>query len=668
MLTGIFHQATPEMLANPRQQATSAELTLKQDVVQVIFARGELRRDEIKDLWGLSAEEYEPLRQQLLQEKLLEPLRGTGGFRARIARRPLPPEEPGSLAGLFSTEWETQGAERLTELSSHAELEALLGSLVYTLRRARMKLTGEDRRGTKRELAAALIIAHGMDLFRHRGIRSLVAKRCHAPFPNRWHPGKGVALEFVRRVGFPPEFTGIPAEDTPADFEYLEGRVDLPPLEAFQLEVQAKLTSVLKGVGGRAIVTLPTGGGKTRVAVDTIRDMLTARWQQDVGSGCVLWLAHTEELCEQAYLCFRQVWQASSAVCPLLLFRFWGRYTQDLVAHRDTLAAVKTHPAVLVSTPQRVVNLLSGRLQHGREVLEDLQRSTVLLLIDEAHRAAAPSYRTIVDAFTAVNAGAAVIGLTATPFREEYDPKDPDAGTRELRRLFRSIIEPIETLGENPRVALEAQGFLARPTWETVKTRTYLKAPLLEDPEHLSEDDIERIDYALKIRADNPDRRLTVLERLLEICGDPQAQVLYFGPSVLDAECMAFLLRSRGIPAAFVSGATRDVTRRKVVSDFKIGAVKVLCNCEVLTTGFDAPRVTHVVMARPTVSQVLYERMIGRGLRGARFGGTRSCVIVDLEDNYRSNRPTLGYLAFRELWLRGRRRVTPQPTAPGQSV
>jgi superfamily II DNA or RNA helicase len=640
------------------------ELTLRQDVVQVIVARGELHRDEIKDLWGLDDERYESLRQQLLRERLLEPLRGTGGFRARIARRPLPPEEPGTLAGLFSTEWETQGAERLAELLSHAELEGLLGDLVYTLRRARMKLTGEDRRGTKRELAAALIIAHGVDLFRHRGIRSLVAKRSDASFPNRWHPGKGAALEFVRQAGFPADFTGIPAEDTPADFEYLEGRVDLKPLEPFQLEVQRKAARVLGEPGGRAIVTLPTGGGKTRVAVDTIRDLLTTRWREGNPAACVLWLAHTEELCEQAYVCFRQVWQSSNAVCPLLLFRFWGRFTQDLVAHSETLAALHTQPAVLVSTPQRIVNLLSGRIKGGRAVVDDIQRNAVLLLVDEAHRAAAPSYRTIIEAFASVNPAAAVIGLTATPFREEYDQRDPDAGTRELRRLFKAIIEPTATLGVNPRAALEAQGYLAHPTWETVKTRTYLKAPVLEDPEHLSEADIDRVDYALKIRADNPDRRLTVLERMLTICADPQAQVLYFGPSVLDAECMAFLLRSRGIPAAFVSGATREVTRRRIVADFKSGGVQVLCNCEVLTTGFDAPRVTHVVMARPTVSQVLYEQMIGRGLRGARFGGTDRCVIIDLEDNYRSDRPTLGYQAFRELWVRGRRSAAKAP-APG---
>jgi superfamily II DNA or RNA helicase len=631
-------------------------LSLRQDVVQVILSRGELRRDEIKALWSLGDEQYDALRQELLEEKLLEPMRGVGGFQARITRRPLPPDEPGSIDGLFKHAWELAGAERLAQLLNHSELEHLLGDLVYTLRRARMKLSGEDRRGTKRELAAALVIAHGMDLFRSREIRAAVAKRCKVEPPGRWLPGKETALRFVEAAEFPREFSGIPAQDTPADFEYLEGRVELQPLESFQLEVQSKLMQVLQSPGGRSIVTLPTGGGKTRVAVDSIRDFLTAHWRAHPEAGtAVLWLAHTEELCEQAYLCFKQVWQASASVSPLLLFRFWGRFTQDLNAHRETLSALRTQPAVLISTPQRIVNLLQDRVELGRAVVELIVRNASLLLVDEAHRAAAPSYRTIIEAFATIQPATVVVGLTATPFRAEYAPKDPTAGTQELRALFRSIIEPIDTLGENPRAALEERGFLARPQFETIQTRTYLKTPGLESTQTLTEDDIERIDYALKIRADNPDRRLTVLDRVLSICRDPAAKVLYFGPSVLDAECMAFLLRSRGVAAAFVSGATRDVTRRRLVADFRSGDLQVLCNCEVLTTGFDAPRVTHVIMARPTVSQVLYEQMVGRGLRGAKFGGTETCTIVDLEDHYRGERLTLGYQAFRELWSRGRR-------------
>jgi superfamily II DNA or RNA helicase len=55
-------------------------------------------------------------------------------------------------------------------------------------------------------------------------------------------------------------------------------------------------------------------------------------------------------------------------------------------------------------------------------------------------------------------------------------------------------------------------------------------------------------------------------------------------------------------------------------------------------------------MARPTVSQVLYEQMLGRGLRGPKFGGTEQCVIIDCEDNYRADRPRLGYQLFRDVW------------------
>ena len=112
-------------------------------------------------------------------------------------------------------------------------------------------------------------------------------------------------------------------------------------------------------------------------------------------------------------------------------------------------------------------------------------------------------------------------------------------------------------------------------------------------------------------------------------------------------------------PAVFLpcDAAGWSEERRRVVADFKTGLLRVLCNCEVLTTGFDAPRVTHVVMARPTVSRVLYEQMVGRGLRGPVFGGTEECTIIDCEDNYRSERPTLGYQAFRHIWSPAERKT-----------
>lgn len=176
-------------------------------------------------------------------------------------------------------------ARRLAELLTYPGLEELLGPLVYTIRRARARLTGEDRRGSKLELAAALLTQHDIDLFAAKDLRARVAKRARVPCPGRWHPGKGGALRFVEAVAFPIEYAGIPAEEPPPDFEYLEGRIDLAPLHDFQLEVQRKLVSMLDRPEARAIVTLPTGGGKTRVAVDTIRDWLTRRYGERGTSG-----------------------------------------------------------------------------------------------------------------------------------------------------------------------------------------------------------------------------------------------------------------------------------------------------------------------------------------------------------------------------------------------
>ncbi|MGH9886209.1 MAG: DEAD/DEAH box helicase, partial [bacterium] len=484
-----------------------------------------------------------------------------------------------------------------------------------------------------------------------------VGKAARVKAPDRWHPGKVAAVDFASRAGLPAALAGLPREDALPSYEYLEGRLSLRQLEDFQIEVSEALKNGIRVAGHRSIVTLPTGAGKTRVAVQAIRDWLFSLYNPDkttTKGAVVLWLAHTEELCEQAYACFRQVWEGSESVAPLLLVRFWGNYT-DPVAHRQTLRRVLEAPSVLISTPNRMISMLDSSRDAAQSVVEDLRQGLGLLVIDEAHRAAAPSYRRIVGEIALPARGVPVVGLTATPFRHEY-ADDPDAGTRELREIFQNLIEPSRTLGVNPRATLQDRRILARPEFQAIPTPTVIHMPEIDQANAPSTEDLDKIDRALAIRADNSPRRLAVLERIVPLAQDPRNLILYFGPSVPDAQCMAFLLRERGIPAAVVSGNTRDVTRRLLIERFKRAELRVLCNCEVLTTGFDAPKVTHVVMARPTVSQVLYEQMVGRGLRGPAFGGTETCTILDCQDELRGpTRPELGYKRFRRVWERDTR-------------
>jgi superfamily II DNA or RNA helicase len=626
---------------------------VREEILRVLRAKGALTKEEIAASWDLSEAEYHQLAESLDREPGIgRGSQGSGGFVVH-SRRPPPDADEGfeEWNDTALPEWERVGAQRLAELLAYAELETCLGALLYTVRQSRRTRTGADRRGTKAELAAALIVQHGADLFADKDIRQAIGKRTGIAAPSRWCSGKGAATRFVAEAGFPKEFAGLPSEDVRPDFEYIEPRLELRQLADFQREVSEKLLHLLRVPQSRGIVTLPTGAGKTRVAVDTIRDWMIHH-RHASGAACVIWLAHTEELCEQAYASFKQVWEASAAAPPLWLFRFWGQYTKDVARHDTQLDNLLSEPTVLISTPHRLRNFLVDAASPAEcKMLESLHRTMRVIVIDEAHRAAAPLYRDILIQFSADESNACVIGLTATPFRKEYLLESPEQGTRELREIFQRILEPTSTLGEDPRRALIRRGVLAKPVSTVIPTRTVLSAPQPDDLDAPTEEELERIDYALRLKADNPARRSLVFEYILPIARTPASRILYFGPSVVDAECMAFLLREAGIPAAAVSARTRDVTRRRLVTDFRDGEFNVLCNCEVLTTGFDAPKVTHIVMARPTVSQVLYEQMVGRGLRGPEFGGTEVCHILDCEDNYRQGRPTLGYLAFRHLWV-----------------
>jgi superfamily II DNA or RNA helicase len=615
------------------------------DIEAAVVERGSLTKDEIVLGWDLTDDEYANLRRALVARGRVEagPSR-IGGFRAKEQRGRLPEER---ADGVLREGWEEELVQRLTTWFQHKELEELLGDLAYTVRESRRARGGEDRRGTKAELATALVVQHGIDLLANPEIRKAISRVSGVPSPEKWHPGKTGALQFVQALELPSVLSGLPTDEPAPSFEYLEGRLSLPPLEDFQDEVRQRFRFGIHDRGYRSIVTLPTGAGKTRVAVQGIRDWLYGLYEPEkkaIAGATVLWLAHTEELCEQACTCFRQVWHGSDSVAPLLLLRYWGGHRHE----KETIQRALESPSVLVSTPQRIVHLLERADAEAGELVGLLRRALGLIIVDEAHRAAARSYRTILGQLATE---ASCVGLTATPFRFEYVGDDPEAGTRELKEIFRNLIEPSRTLGPNPRLRLQERRILAKPDFQVIETGLAVRMPSVDGGALLEEEQLEQIDRALAVKTDRSQRRLAILQRLVPLARDPGNLILYFGPSVRDAECMAFLFRERGIPAAVVSGATREATRRRLVERFKRAEIRVLCNCEVLATGFDAPRVTHVVVARPTVSQVLYEQMIGRGMRGKKFGGTDVCVILDCVDEMSGPvRPELGYRRFRRVW------------------
>jgi superfamily II DNA or RNA helicase len=637
------------------------------EVRDILEERGTISKTEIDALFAPTSEEYQRLRQSLASMPRVTARPGhEGGFVLKDPRRSADPDDASADEPNLNSD-ERAAVERLLTLLSSKELADLVGDDIRgVLRSIRRIQSGKtvDRPLRHSELAVALVVKHGNELLGDPTCRKVIgrainqerakAREPKVDVPGRWHPGKRAAVDFVMEAGFPPVFAGVPAGERPKDYEYLQGKVELSPLAPFQDEVRSRMLAVLRQPKGRAILRLPTGAGKTRTAVEALREWLTARSTDQAARtrNVVLWLAHTEELCEQAYACFRQVWEGSSQACPLYLFRFWGSYTSDLVAHRDTLKQAILSTSVFISTPQRFANLIKEAGEPAKRAVAQLRNGVGALVIDEAHRAAAPTYQQILERFEVLN-DASVIGLTATPYRAEY-AEDPLAQTFLLSRLFRgTILEPRETLGDDPRSRLQDMGVLARPVLETIKTLVRLKLPAgFDGSTVLSQEDIERGDKAPRVKADaSAARRLAVTGKIVDICSaSDDHSTLYFGPSVADAAIVAYLLRERGFRAAFVSGGTPEPARRQMIEDFRRGILRVLCNCEVLTTGFDAPRVTHVVVGRPTLSQVLYEQMVGRGLRGPKFGGTDTCVIVNCVDEYARPAPEFGWEGWRDAW------------------
>ena len=235
-----------------------------------------------------------------------------------------------------------------------------------------------------------------------------------------------------------------------------------------------------------------------------------------------------------------------------------------------------------------------------------------------------------------------LLGLTATPYRHI------EAETRQLVARFHGKLLAPSSLGEDVVGELRERGVLSRPEHEVL---TY------DGPEFPLDDNIQYREHFEQFNEFHPgflqevsqslDRNRLLRDRLLELPSD--WPTLFFGCTVEHAIAMAVLLRRAGRTADVVTADTRSATRRALIEDLRAGRLSVLCNYGVLTTGFDAPLVRALVVARPTTSPVLYEQMIGRGMRGPRFGGTARCTVVDIEDNIRFQ-GQLAYTRYSQYW------------------
>lgn len=481
-------------------------------------------------------------------------------------------------------------------------------------------------------VAELFLSVYGKDTIRE--LADLFTREGFPDVPNQWAGGPSTK-SWLRKMGFGDEFAGQRSERQVSEF-IVPGASILPGMHDYQARISAEMRDVILEVDqddrrAKAMVELPTGAGKTRIATQTLLQMFI---NGDI-QGSVLWIAQSQELCEQAVQTFAAVWRGlctdQRVDMPITIGRLWDS---------NEVHVPDTEHSVIVATDAKLDSI---RAKAEYDWLTEVS----VVLIDEGHVAGASTRYTRLLSWLGVdghNWKRPLIGLSATPFKGT----SVQATEQLVRRFGQRKISPFHK-DQNPYQELVARGVLAR-----VKHEILDGAKVTLSAEESSEaTQMKRVSGTVmdKVAADHG-RMGTLINSIMNLPPERKKSVLVFTPNILSAQVLAATLRFRGINAASVSGRTGRQERREVIDRFKNDEIQVLTNCDLLTQGFDAPGVTALYIARPTFSPNAYIQMAGRGLRGPKNGGKEECLIVDIADNFGSSdiNNLLGFHGYEDLW------------------
>jgi ATP-dependent helicase IRC3 len=388
-----------------------------------------------------------------------------------------------------------------------------------------------------------------------------------------------------------------------------------PTLRPYQLEALDAVAHGREAGSNRLLEKMPTGTGKTVMFAELLHRLEPWLATFPAVHRKMLVIAHREELLDQAA---EKIRTANPGLMVMVeqADRHASIYADVIVASIQTLAGAKF-----------------------RRLKRFIERTTFrIVVVDEAHHAAAPTYRTAlallgflpmadatdtenveaathddIEAMTAALSGwdqvapkdRLLLGVTATPNRSDAIG---------LGCVFQSI-----AFSYDLKQAI-ADGWLVPITPWSIETRTSL------DAVHLAHGDFNQRELADAVN--NAKRnQLAVAAWREHALGLP---TIAFTVDVAHAHALAEAFTAAGFRARAVSGQTPKDERREMLAAFQAGQLDVLANCMVLTEGTDLPRAACILHAKPTKSATLYEQMTGRGLR--LFPGKPDCVVIDLVD------------------------------------
>jgi superfamily II DNA or RNA helicase len=121
-----------------------------------------------------------------------------------------------------------------------------------------------------------------------------------------------------------------------------------------------------------------------------------------------------------------------------------------------------------------------------------------------------------------------------------------------------------------------------------------------------------------------------VIRHYKELARD--AKAVCYCVSIGYSKMMADQFTKAGIPAFHIDGTTSKSERDRIISDFRKGNIKILCNVDLISEGFDVPDCGCAILLRPTKSLTLY---IQQSMRCMRYQEGKRAVILDHVGNVR---------------------------------
>lgn len=350
-----------------------------------------------------------------------------------------------------------------------------------------------------------------------------------------------------------------------------------PEAHAIQREALAALQQS-RAQGNRAgLVVLATGLGKTWLsAFDSVA--FAREVGVDVAAQRLLFVAHREEILDQALATYRQIRPG----CVM------GKFTGQA---KDGDAAVVFASIQTLSKPQHLQRFAPDHFSY--------------IVVDEFHHAAADTYRRLIEYFRP----GFLLGLTATPERTD--------GGDLLALCGHNLVFRCD-LGEGVKARL-----LSPFRYFGVRDEVdYAAVPWSRQSGRFDEMELTRA-LATERRAGN------ALEQWRQHGG---TRTLGFCCSQTHADYMATFFRDRGVGAVAVHAGPTSAPRANSLHDLKNGTLQVLFCVDMFNEGVDVPTIDTVLMLRPTESRIVWLQQFGRGLRRV---DAKTLTVIDYIGNHR---------------------------------